>query len=228
MKKRPLLILRPEPGNAATRARAEALEFETIGCPLFEVSPRAWDAPDPADFDAVLLTSANGARHAGADLARFLRLPAYAVGAKTAGAARDAGFAKVFLGDRDVDALLDRAAGDEAKRLLHLAGADRTAFAARDLQIETRIVYESVALPHPDGLAAALARRPIALLHSVRAAKRFADLVADRGDIATIAISAQVAEAAGNGWREVAVSDEPRDEAMLALAQAQARNQGSR
>lgn len=216
--KRPLLILRPEPGNAATRARAAALGLEAIACPLFAVSAREWDAPDPGDFDAVLLTSANGARQAGGQLQRLLRLPAYAVGAKTAGAAREAGFAKVFLGDRDVAALVSRAAGDGVTRLLHLAGADRTAVEPHGIQIETRIVYESVALPEPSELGAALTRRPVVLLHSVRAARRFAELVADRAGIAAVAISASVAEAAGGGWEEVAVSAEPRDGAMLARA----------
>lgn len=219
---RPLLVLRPEPGNAATCARATAMRLEAIACPLFAVEARRWDAPEASGLDGVLLTSANAVRHAGAALKRYLRLPAYAVGAATAAAARETGFEQVIAGGRDVAALV---ASLPARSLLHLAGADRTAFEAGDVQIETCVVYESVVLPEPPGLAAALGRHPVALLHSARAAERFAELAVQRSHIALVAISAAVGQAAGDGWEQVAVSPEPRDEAMLALA---AHIQGSR
>ena len=62
---RKLLLLRPEPGLSASAERARALGLEVIACPLFAIEPVEWEAPDPADYDALLLTSANAVRHGG-------------------------------------------------------------------------------------------------------------------------------------------------------------------
>jgi uroporphyrinogen-III synthase len=58
----------------------------------------------------------------------------------------------------------------------------------------------------------------VALLHSPRAARRFADLIEQRNSIALVTISAATAAEAGDGWEAVEIADEPRDTAMLALA----------
>ena len=71
---RVLAVLRPEPGNAATRERAEIAGFATVALPLFEVRALAWDAPDPGAFDALILTSANALRFGGGGLAAFTSL----------------------------------------------------------------------------------------------------------------------------------------------------------
>ena len=62
---RPIAVLRPEPGNAATADRIAALGLAAIRLPLFEVRALDWAPPDPAGFDALLLTSANAPRLAG-------------------------------------------------------------------------------------------------------------------------------------------------------------------
>ena len=103
---RTLAVLRPEPGNAATVARARAAGFATLSLPVFAVVPLAWDVPDPADYDALILTSANAVRHAGAGLDRLRVLPVFAVGARTAAAARAAGFDVAQTGCEDAAALL--------------------------------------------------------------------------------------------------------------------------
>ena len=77
---RRLIILRPEPGAIASLERAKALGLDAISIPLFEVCPLAWTPPDPDEFDAVLATSANAMRHAGAALKPFRHLPLHAVG----------------------------------------------------------------------------------------------------------------------------------------------------
>ena len=59
---RRLLVLRPEPGASATAGRARTLGLDPVLMPLFEIEPIAWTAPDPAGFDALLLTSANAVR----------------------------------------------------------------------------------------------------------------------------------------------------------------------
>ena len=46
---KPLLILRPEPGNGASAARARSLGLTPLQCPLFAIEPTPWSAP----YDAV-------------------------------------------------------------------------------------------------------------------------------------------------------------------------------
>ncbi len=69
------LVLRPAPGNARTCAALAAAGLEPVALPLFDIVPCAWVAPDPAGYDALLLTSAQAVRHAGAGLALLAGLP---------------------------------------------------------------------------------------------------------------------------------------------------------
>jgi len=207
---KPLLILRPEPGNSATAARAQAMGLEAVQCPLFEIEPVAWRTPDPAPYDHLLLTSANALRHGGAKLARLTSLDVLAVGTATADAARGAGFTVALTGDDGVDALL--AALPDDQRLLHLTGADHVQLAARH-RIERVVVYRSVpvAASIPPG-------RTVALVHSPRAGARLADLALSRADLAIAAISTAAAAACGTGWAALEAADQPDDMALLALA----------
>ncbi|MEY2926893.1 MAG: hypothetical protein RL367_1370, partial [Pseudomonadota bacterium] len=118
----PVLILRPEPGNARTLAAARAMGLDARAVPLFRVEPVAWDAPEPGRYKALLLTSANAVRHAGPALGRYRALPVLAVGPETAQAARQAGFGEVIVGSGNAAELLAGAKGP----LLHLCGEDVT------------------------------------------------------------------------------------------------------
>lgn len=60
-----VVILRPQPGAEATVEAACALGLDALCYPLFSVEPMDWTPPDPAGFDALMLTSANTIRHAG-------------------------------------------------------------------------------------------------------------------------------------------------------------------
>jgi len=206
-----VLILRPEPGAGETAARARALGLEPIVAPLFTVRPLAWSPPDPAGFDAILLTSANAARLGGDGMTPFLGLPCYAVGERTGEAARGAGFADVRIGPSDGAALLDLVHGDGAKALLHLGGRDHVPLAG--------VVHLPVYAADPSGALPAGAEEALALLHSPRAAARLAELAgARRNGFRIAAISAAAAAAAGPGWRSVAIAAAPRDQALLELA----------
>ena len=209
---RRVLVLRPEPGASETLARAGKLGLNAVSIPLFEVEPIAWEMPDPRIFDGVLLTSANAARLAGERVNELRHLPAYAVGEATADAARSIGFDVVTTGDSGVGNLLDSIA--PGVRLLHLAGEERKVSAS--LQDITQIaVYRSKPVAAPDLTDV---RATIALTHSPRAARRFAELVNDRASIAIAAISPAAADAAGHGWEAVDVAERPTDDALLALA----------
>ena len=97
---RPLVILRPEPGASATARAAAALGLDPLVIPLFVVEPVEWVAPDPAGFDALLLTSANAIRNGGAELERVRGLPAVCVGEGTAAAAVSALIAAIAIDHR--------------------------------------------------------------------------------------------------------------------------------
>jgi uroporphyrinogen-III synthase len=60
----------------------------------------------------------------------------------------------------------------------------------------------------------------VAMLHSPRAAQRFAALATtiDRGAVRLAALSAAVADAAGSGWAERAIAAARDDAALVALA----------
>ncbi len=212
---RALAVLRPEPGNAATAARVEALGLPAIRLPLFAVRPLAWEPPDPGQFDALLLTSANAVRHAGAALARLRALPVLAVGEATARAAAEAGFAVALTGDTGLDALLGQA-GERRTLYLHAAEARVPAHPAIVAAVP---IYSSDALPlSPEALQPMLGN--VALLHSPRAAQRLAELLppADRARVRIAALSPAVADAAGDGWQKVTIAAAVSDAALLASA----------
>lgn len=218
-----VLILRPQPGADATAAQARALGLEPVVAPLFSVRPVGWEPPEPSHYDAVMMTSANAARHAGSALAAFLHLPCYAVGEVTAAAAADAGFAQVVSGPSDAKALVERMADDGIGRALHLCGADRIQGHDERIGIEERVVY---AVDAASALSArareAIEAGALVLLHSPRAAAVFAALCdeagLDRRRISLAAISEAAVRAAGPGWARALQAPEPRGQALLEVA----------
>ena len=213
-----ILVLRPEPGASETMRRARDAGLDATAAPLFAIEPLAWEAPDPAGFDALLLTSANAVREGGEQLTALRGLPVHAVGEATAAAARDAGLAIASSGESGVDRLLG--AIDQQLRLLHLCGEDRRAPAGARHMIIAIPVYRARPIDRPE--LAAAAAGSIALLHSPRAGRRFGALVdaagTNRATIVIAAISDAAAQAAGVGWKAVEAADQPSDAALLALA----------
>lgn len=208
-----LLVLRPEPGASATVERARKRGFESTAVPLFNVEPVSWSAPQVEHFDGLLLTSANAIRHGGEQLRALRALKVYSVGKQTALEAQEAGFIIAATGEAGVDELLASIGPD--LHLLHLCGADRREPKQTGQQITELVVYRSTPIAAPDLSAA---RGAIVLIHSPRAAKRFAELVTDRETISIAAISEAAASAAGDGWKAVEAAERPGDEGLLALA----------
>ena len=209
---RRLLLLRPEPGLSASAERAKALGMDVLGVPLFRVESTQWQAPDPAGYDALLLTSANAVRHGGPELGALNGLPVHAVGDATATAARDAGFTVASVGEAGVAELLARLPGRQ--RLLHLAGEDRREV-ARDHAVDVRMVYRSTAIDQP---ALPPLESLVIAVHSPRAGARLAELAERRDCTAIAAISAEAAHACGDGWASLEAADAPDDASLLALA----------
>lgn len=218
---RTLVLLRPQPGNDATAAKARALGISVEQVPLFEIVPVWEHAPPEGDFDAVLLTSANGARHGADMLARMADLPIFAVGAATAAAIEADGRRKLAIGGGDLASTIPLIAAAGHRSVLHLCGEDVTEFDPIGLNITRHIVYRSDARDARH-FARALASLPppsVITVHSPRAGRRLNALMPiEHRYHLLLAISEAAATAAGGGWRRVHVSPTPDDTALLHLA----------
>jgi len=217
---RPLLLLRPQPGNDATAGQARALGIEVVQLPLFEIVP-VTDSPEPeGPFDALLVTSANGARHGAHMLARFADLPIYTVGDASAQAVRAHGGIIVHVGGGDAASTIPLIVAAGHGRLLHIGGEETRPFDPAGLSVTRHVVYRSEALdmrPHTKRLATM--QPSVIAVHSPAAGRRLNALMPPpcRNHL-LLAISDAAAQAAGPGWRGVHVSSAPDDSALLRLA----------
>lgn len=217
-----IFALRPEPGLSSTLQLAREMGLAIIGRPLFEVVPLNWEAPDPADFDALLIGSANAIRHGGEGLEGLKSLPVHAVGEATAATASEAGFTVSETGSGGLQGVID--AADPDMKFLRLAGLEHVDLTLpAEMELTTRIVYMVRALPMTGSDEVSLrASDPIVLLHSAAAARHFSAQCEERGldksMIALACIGPRVAAAAGTGWRACESAPQPDDPSLLALA----------
>lgn len=184
-----VLALRPENAARRTAARLAALGHEAICAPVLEI--HATDEPAPSGpFDAVIATSAQAFRFAdAASLRPLIHLPLMCVGARTAAAARAAGFLNVVVETPDAARLVERMKDHmrAPKRLLYLVARDRkpvleTGLAAAGLIVAPWTVYEARAVSSLPGEAVEALREgtvDAALHFSPRSAAIFCKLVAN-------------------------------------------------
>ena len=213
-----ILAIRPQPGLDDTLRAGAALGLTLRGAPLFEIRPVGWNAPDPDEFDALLVGSANAFRHGGPQLDLFRDLPVHAVGKTTAAAAEAAGFTVDAIGTGGLQGLLDTRTGPLA--YLRLAGRERVVLdPPTGITIAERVVYESVALELDPAMIDGV---DLVLIHSAEAARHFRGECERLGiDIAGLRIAClgpRIAQAAGLGWAQVATASQPDDPHLLALA----------
>jgi len=216
-----LLALRPEPGLAATLERARAAGLAISGHALSEIRAVAWECPDPAGFDGLLIGSANAILHGGENLARLTDKPVYAVGEATAAAARAAGFTVALTGRGGLQGVLD--AIPAPCHLLRIAGEEHVPLVApAGVTFAEVIAYRSVMLPL-DPVADLLASgEALVLLHSAATASHFASecdrLGLTRARITLAALGPRIAAAAGEGWAAIHTAERPDEAALMQLA----------
>jgi uroporphyrinogen-III synthase len=226
-------VARPEPGATRTGARLAALGHHPLVAPVLAVEPTGQGLPE-GSFAGLILTSANAVTALTLeDRARLRALPAFAVGARTAALAREAGFADVreAVGDALSLARLVRASLAEGAHLLHAAGAERKAepaasLAAAGFSLTVRALYAArVVAGLPDAVAAALSAGDLdAVLHYSRRSAQAAHDLANAaglggafGGLTHYCLSADVAVplvAAGVAVHFVA--ERPGEDALLA------------
>ncbi|MET3794888.1 uroporphyrinogen-III synthase [Aquamicrobium terrae] len=187
----------------------------------------------PADAGAVAVTSANALRHASPDLiGRLSHLPCHAVGARTAEAARRAGFADVVAGPGDATALAERISATLSGTLVYLCGRVRfpgfeERLAASGVRVDALEVYDTVTIGHDEeSVREALDGRPVeaVLLYSAVAAGAMRGLL-ERESLRPLfaeteyfALSARVAAGLGDeSAAMVNVAEQPSEPALLAL-----------
>jgi uroporphyrinogen-III synthase len=202
-----ILVTRPQPDNEATVAALRARGLEALAAPMLRFEPVSVDLDEGnVCFSAVIVTSANALRAAEGQpaTARVKELPLFAVGARTAEAARDLGFASVISADGDASALRDlMVASVRAKTLkknstlLYLAGADLARdlageLGARGFNVVTHTTYRMAPIVSlPREVCDAFATHGIAavLHYSRRSARAFLDAARSGGvEISALAI----------------------------------------
>jgi uroporphyrinogen-III synthase len=226
-----VLVTRPEPAAERTAVALVARGHQAWKVPLLRIESLAADLS--GGWSGVIVTSANAPAAARDDPA-LLKLPAFAVGARSAEAARAAGFTDVSSAGGDVRDLVrllrERKAAAKAP-LLYLAGEDRAAdlvgeVTASGVAAEMRVVYRAVTAPFPDEMIAALESGDVqAVVHfSKRSAETYlagaveADIAEAALKVRHYCLSAQVAaplQAAGA--KRVAVAPRPEETALIEL-----------
>ena len=169
-------ITRAEPGAEATAARVRERGHTPLVAPLLAVRMVEDPQIDLSGVRALAFTSANGLRaFAGACADRSLQV--FAVGAATAQAAREAGFRRVLSADGDVNALADGIAARRSEiggAVLHPGAA----LGRAGVEVRALTLYDTVPVePTPDQLEA-LAQADVALVHSAKAGRALAKVLA--------------------------------------------------
>ncbi|WP_343698330.1 uroporphyrinogen-III synthase [Caulobacter sp.] len=220
----PVWITRARPGAEATAERVQALGFTPLIDPLLAVA--ALDVEIDLDHVAALaFTSANGVEaFARLHDARFL--PVFAVGRATARAAETLGFRSVSSADGDVEDLARLVVGAAGGPVLW-AGAKEPAGDLVGMLRECGVMAHGIAVYETVERAPAKATLTTAttvLLHSPRAARGLAAILAERPapNLRVLCLSKAVAAPLA-GLVEpgsVAVAPRPDESAMLELLTA--------
>lgn len=220
-----ILVTRSEPGASETAERLKALGYRPIVEPLFAVEPIAASLPW---FDALAFTSANGVR-VFATLNGRRSAPVFCVGARTAEAAREAGFSDVTSADGDVAALAGLIQGRLPPKasLLHTGNEESRGDLAGQLKAAGReaifvATYRAAPVSQPGpALAVHLRGEPAfdaLLVHSPRGAAilgGFAGSAPARAGLDVAAISAAAAAPLESFAKRIEIAASPNETALL-------------
>jgi uroporphyrinogen-III synthase len=231
-----ILVTRPQPGGLQTAIALKERGHEPIMAPLLETEILSEVDPDAGPWNAILLTSANalGGLAGAVGHKAWRRMPVFAVGDRTAKAARDQGFTDVASAGGNVDDLAGLVAArlKPPARLLYLAGQERSgdlagALRAKNFIVDVVVVYRTLAartLPEP--AATAIKNGVDGILHfSRRSAEAFVQAASDAGllDAALTkpvhyCLSGRVAKPLKQaGAANIRIAVRPDEEALLEL-----------
>lgn len=232
-----VVLTRPQEDSERTAAALRAKGYDVLIAPLLRVEPI--EPKLTAAWGGVVITSANAVAAVASNAARdgLIKLPLYAVGKRTADAAREVGFTTIVTAGGDVRDLVRNIVeyrADNKGPLLYLAGEDRSGdligdLAVRGIAAEMAVVYRAALAPFSAALIEALKNNEVeAVLHFSRrsaesylAGAKAASVTEPALAVAHYCLSAPIAaplEAAGAP--RVAVAKRPDEAAMVELLTA--------
>lgn len=231
-----VLVTRPQASGARTAAALAALGHRADLLPLFEpVHDRAAAAAALArPATGLIITSAEAVRAITTPIAAsVLARPVYAVGERTAEAAREKGFTRVENVGGTGAALADlvaTAGGCGDAPYIYLAGEPRSSqleagLKAAGISCETVVVYHMRAIEYkPEVFLGHLSPEPdVVLLYSEETAARFFALVGQLsggalGKTGFLCLSERIAGAVPRQYdRQVEVAEKPSESSLLEL-----------
>jgi uroporphyrinogen-III synthase len=231
-----IVLTRPQEDSERTAAALRARGHEVLIAPLLQVEPVRTDLA--TNWGAVIITSANAAGALATHPSRdgLIKLPLYAVGKRSADAARQVGFIDIITagGDlRDLLRIVSARRPDAKAPVLYLAGEDRSGDLIGDLAVcgiaaEMTVVYRAAAAPFSFELIAVLKAGEIdAVLHfSRRSAENYlagatqAGLAGQALAVRHLCLSAQIAEPLVEaGAARVVVAARPDEASLIALVE---------
>jgi uroporphyrinogen-III synthase len=229
-----VLVTRPASDAARTASRIAALGHHAIIDPLIAIEALPFDSSSDG-FVAIAFTSANAVQVA-ASHENLKRVPVFAVGERTAEAARENGFQNISVAAGDVIALgqLIASAQRPGAKVLHFSGENRAGdlpghLARRGISVETRIIYRALvsATLKPETVVALRQGDIDAVLHySERSAAAFVRLAEAAGvgpgikKIWHLCLSSAVAAPLKSAGARTEIAASPDEAALLKLLDA--------
>ena len=230
-----IVVTRPRVDGERTATALRACGHEVLVTPLMRIESMTADLGGA--WSGVIVTSANAANaiRDNSSCNVLMKLPLFAVGRRSAEAARESGFKDVLSADagvRDLLQLIGTRRPDRNTPLLYLAGEDRAGdligeLSARGIAAEMRVVYRAVALPFPPALKDALEAGIVdTVMHFSRraadsyvAGAKMAGVAAPALAVRHLCLSLQVAEPLADAGR-VDIASRPDEAALIELLQA--------
>jgi uroporphyrinogen-III synthase len=227
-----VLVTRPIDDAQETAALLRARGHEPLIAPLLSVRFHDGHALHLDGVQALLATSANGARAFARRTSRR-DFSVFAVGSQTAQAARDAGFADVRDANGTVETLAQSVAGWTKPKdgtLLHAAGAETEGHLASLLRqagftVHVEVLYDVPtvdAFPQPVHAALEAGELDAVLIYSARSAQAFAACIskANLQSACAALVACCISEAAakplaGLAFKAVRIAARPNQAALL-------------
>jgi len=241
-----IITIRPEPDASRDVDWLRRYQVPAMAVPVMRAEQQSFDLPDTPPFQAIIFTSRHAvAAIAGingiasidnvATLGALRSLPVYAVGRRTALAARQAGFDHVTTGPGDGNALvplmvanLNPNAGDilwPSASIISFDIASRLAdfgYSVRQIPVYAMVATKQISDDLTARLAACASAAVVAM--SARSMDLFSQMLNTsqfagyRKRITVIASSKVIAAAAGSGWADIIMAKAPRRSRVLAIA----------
>jgi uroporphyrinogen-III synthase len=227
-----VLVTRPRPDADETAAELMALGHEPVVAPLLEVTLDSGVALDVAGVQAILITSANGARAMASAISQR-DLPVLAVGAASAAAARKCGFAQTESADGDVETLAGLVMArltPQGGALVHVVGTVTAGdlsgrLADSGFDVRRAVLYQAdlvAELPEETERRLREDTLDAVLFYSPRTAAQFTALVAAKGlaghcsGIIALALSDAVVEKlSGLAFADIRIAETPDQDSLF-------------